>query len=62
MKVELTEVPRLETMVTQATRIKANITAYSTAVGPSSETRNVRVAFKIEVMIGPSLKSKVNRV
>jgi len=32
--------PRLWTIVTQATTIKASITAYSTAVGPSSLTRN----------------------
>ena len=39
MKVLLILVPRLVTIVMQATRINASMTAYSTAVGPSSLTR-----------------------
>ena len=45
LKVELTEVPKLVTIVTQATKIKASMTAYSTAVGPSSLTRNFSTQF-----------------
>jgi hypothetical protein len=40
LNVPLTVVPRLVTIVIQATRINASMTAYSTAVGPSSETTN----------------------
>src|SRR4051794_12533707 len=40
LKVPLTLVPKVVTMVMHATRIKASITAYSTAVGPSSPARN----------------------
>src|SRR5262249_44495764 len=42
LKVELTLVPSAETMVMHATMIRASMTAYSTAVGPSSLTRNRR--------------------
>jgi hypothetical protein len=40
LKVELMLVPRLWIIVMQATMIRASITAYSTAVGPSSLERN----------------------
>ena len=40
LNVPLTLVPRVWTIVMQATRIKASMTAYSTAVGPSSLVRN----------------------
>src|SRR5262249_21747116 len=39
LNVPLMLVPRFLTIVTQATTIRASITAYSTAVGPSSLTR-----------------------
>jgi len=39
------DVPRVVTIVIQATRIKASITAYSTAVGPSSSVRKRRSLF-----------------
>jgi hypothetical protein len=39
LNVPLTLVPNVVTIVMHATRINASITAYSTAVGPSSLTR-----------------------
>src|SRR5271157_1662301 len=46
--------PRVVTMVMQATRIRASMTAYSTAVGPSSLTRN-RSTFDIKPCMKDSL-------
>jgi hypothetical protein len=40
LNVPLMLVPRVLTMVMQATRIRASMTAYSTAVGPSSLVTN----------------------
>src|SRR4051812_1008465 len=45
-------VPRFWTMVMQATTISANITAYSTAVGPSSLARNRRIFEILLSMVG----------
>jgi hypothetical protein len=42
LNVLLMLVPRFLTIVTQATTMRASITAYSTAVGPSSLTRKRR--------------------
>src|SRR6185437_14960479 len=47
LNVPLTLVPSEVTIVMQATRIRASITAYSTAVGPSSLTRNRRTEFRV---------------
>src|SRR5687768_15750982 len=41
--------------VKQTTMISANITAYSTAVGPSSDFRNSRI-FLVRYMINPQLR------
>jgi hypothetical protein len=41
LNVLLMLVPNCVTMVMQATRIRASMTAYSTAVGPSSQARNL---------------------
>ena len=46
MKVLLTLVPRFLITVMQTTTISASITAYSTAVGPSSLTRKLRTREK----------------
>jgi len=54
LKVPLMLLPREVTTATQATTIKANITAYSTAVGPSSLTRKRRT-FEITQLIACSL-------
>lgn len=45
LKVELTLVPSEVTMVMQATMMSASITAYSTAVGPSSRCRKSTTEF-----------------
>jgi hypothetical protein len=52
VKVVLALEPMLPMAVKQTITIKANITAYSTAVGPSSETRNRRTAAEIFNMEG----------
>src|SRR5262245_21772974 len=44
LNVPLTLVPSVVTIVMQATRISASITAYSTAVGPSSLAMKRRIA------------------
>src|SRR5436305_14005170 len=46
LKVPLMLCPSVLMMVMQATRIRASMTAYSTAVGPSALTRNV---FTLEI-------------
>jgi hypothetical protein len=43
LNVELTFCPSVVTTVMQAIRMSASITAYSTAVGPSSLMRNRRI-------------------
>ena len=53
VKVELALFPMLETAVKQTTMIKDNITAYSTAVGPSSLFKN-RFSFMARLFIVPS--------
>jgi hypothetical protein len=53
VKVVLAFVPMLETAVKQTTMIKDNITAYSTAVGPSSLFKN-RFNFMARLFIVPS--------
>jgi hypothetical protein len=50
LKVLLTFWPRVVTTVMQATRISASMTAYSTAVGPSSLTRKART-FNAKLLI-----------
>jgi hypothetical protein len=50
LKVPLMDLPRDVTTEMHATMIKANITAYSTAVGPSSLTRRCRT-FLIRALI-----------
>ena len=49
-KAELALVPTAVIAVKQTITIKANITAYSTAVGPSSDTRNRRI-FLVKLFI-----------
>ena len=49
-KAELALVPTAVIAVKQTMTIKANITAYSTAVGPSSDTRNRRI-FLVKLFI-----------
>jgi hypothetical protein len=53
----LTVFPRLETVVTMAITIKASITAYSAAVGPSSLAKK-RLIFEIAAFIVASLSTK----
>ena len=47
LNVALVFVPKAVTVVMQATMIKASMTAYSTAVGPSSDARNFFNRFMI---------------
>jgi hypothetical protein len=54
LNVPLMRVPRLLTIVTQATMIRASITAYSSAAGPCSLTRKRRI-FAIRLFIVSSL-------
>jgi hypothetical protein len=54
LNVPLTVCPRVVTTVVQATKIRASITAYSTAVGPSSLRRNLSTRFDtLRITIGP---------
>jgi hypothetical protein len=50
LNVLLAVVPTDLTIVMHATKIKASITAYSTAVGPSSLRRNLVTRFAIRFM------------
>ena len=52
LNVLLMVLPSVVTIVMQATRISASMTAYSTAVGPSSLTRNRMRRFLISLAIG----------
>jgi hypothetical protein len=51
--VALTLVPKAEMVIRQATMIKASITAYSTAVGPSSSLRKTTSPFPVFRAISP---------
>src|SRR5208337_1777131 len=44
-------VPSVVTIAIQATRIRASITAYSTAVGPSSLTRNREIDGRMRAIV-----------
>ena len=50
-KVLLMFVPSVVTIAIQATRISASITAYSTAVGPSSLTRNREIDGRMRAIV-----------
>jgi hypothetical protein len=50
-KVLLMFVPSVVTIAIQATRIRASITAYSTAVGPSSLTRNREIDGRMRAIV-----------
>ena len=53
LKVLLAFVPSVLIAVKQTRIIRASITAYSTAVGPFSETRNRRILFLRDFMASP---------
>jgi len=60
LNVEFARVPMERIAVKQTTTIKANMTAYSTAVGPSSEAKK---AFTWEnlIFMGKSCQKKLGR-
>ena len=51
--------PTAETDARHTTTIRASITAYSTAVGPSSDTMKLRMLFRIEFFILSILGAKL---
>jgi hypothetical protein len=56
LNVFLVTSPRRSIAIRQVTMIRASMTAYSTAVGPSSETRKRLILSAIGRMISPVLK------
>jgi len=51
LKVLLMFVPRVVTIEMQTTRISASITAYSTAAGPSSLTKNREIDGRMRAIV-----------
>jgi hypothetical protein len=62
VNVEVLRLPMDEIALTHKTTIKANMTAYSTAVGPSSEARKRRKAWQNLDMGQSLLRKRGNRV
>jgi len=60
LKVLLMLLPSVVTIEMQATRISASITAYSTAVGPSSLTRNREIDGRMRAIVF-QLQEKLGR-
>jgi len=60
LNVPLMLLPSAPTIETQATMIKASITAYSTAVGPSSLTKKRR-AFETKQVISCSFSKQLRK-
>jgi len=61
LNVPLMLLPSAPTIETQATMIKASITAYSTAVGPSSVTRKRRT-LEITQLISRSFAKQLEKL
>jgi hypothetical protein len=51
--------PTADTEARHTITIKASITAYSTAVGPSSDTRKLRTLRRIDFFISEFLRAKM---
>ena len=61
LNLALALLPTAETDARHTTTIRASITAYSTAVGPSSDTTKLRTLFRIEFFISNFLGAKLSK-